>query len=311
MSPPRSAWGRCVRWPGRPPPTSQDSSGPPASSRSAAPTRPSSPPRRPPSREASPGAQPVGSRSLGGGSSGGSAAAVAVGLVPVAHATDGAGSIRIPASEWGLVGLKPTRGRVSWGPLIGEAWAGGAINGAVTRTVRDAAGVLGVISKRMPGEPYYAPPLPRSPGRRGCWNRSATTSSSPRPRPCSSRSSPGTSTHSSRPTPKRHSRPSRGCLGTRSEMRRSSRATPHTDGPAGRPAGPEGTGAGAGMTYRRLGPGGVGAIPCPRLAAPGVRPRAGRFGRRPRRCAARGPGPAAGTRARRGRPCAPGSWRWP
>jgi amidase len=96
-----------------------------------------------------------------GGSSGGSAAAVAAGLVPVAHATDGAGSIRIPASECGLVGLKPTRGRVSWGPLIGEAWAGGAINGAVTRTVRDAAGVLDVISKRMPGEPYYAPPLPR------------------------------------------------------------------------------------------------------------------------------------------------------
>ncbi len=79
----------------------------------------------------------------------------------MAHATDGAGSIRIPASDCGLVGLKPTRGRVSWGPLIGEAWTAGAINGAVTRTVRDAAGVLDVISKRMPGEPYYAPPLPR------------------------------------------------------------------------------------------------------------------------------------------------------
>jgi amidase len=95
-----------------------------------------------------------------GGSSGGSAAAVAAGLVPVAHAGDGGGSIRIPASECGVVGLKPTRGRVSQGPLVGEAWAGSVTDGAITRTVRDAAGVLDVISGRMPGEPYYAPPLP-------------------------------------------------------------------------------------------------------------------------------------------------------
>jgi amidase len=96
-----------------------------------------------------------------GGSSGGSAAAVAAGMVAVAHANDGGGSIRIPASECGLVGLKPTRARVSQGPLTGEAWAGSTIDGAITRTVRDAAGVIDVISKPMPGEPYYAPPLPR------------------------------------------------------------------------------------------------------------------------------------------------------
>jgi amidase len=96
-----------------------------------------------------------------GGSSGGSAAAVASGMVPVAHANDGGGSIRIPASECGLVGLKPTRARVSQGPVTGESWAGSTIDGSLARTVRDAAGVLDVIAGPMPGDPYYAPPLPR------------------------------------------------------------------------------------------------------------------------------------------------------
>jgi amidase len=96
-----------------------------------------------------------------GGSSGGSAAAVASGMVPAAHANDGGGSIRIPASECGLVGLKPNRARVSQGPLIGEGWAGGTIDGVVTRSVRDAAAILDVISTWHAGEPYYPPPLPR------------------------------------------------------------------------------------------------------------------------------------------------------
>jgi amidase len=112
-------------------------------------------------RSFSPARNPWDTAHSTGGSSGGSAAAVASGMVPVAHANDGGGSIRIPASECGLVGLKPTRARVSQGPVTGEAWAGSTIDGALARTVRDAAGVLDVISKPMLGDPYYAPPLPR------------------------------------------------------------------------------------------------------------------------------------------------------
>jgi amidase len=96
-----------------------------------------------------------------GGSSGGSAAAVAAGLVPVAHANDGGGSIRIPASECGLFGLKPGRGRVSHGPDHGEGWMGATIDGCVSRSVRDSAAVLDAISGAMPGDPYIAPPPTR------------------------------------------------------------------------------------------------------------------------------------------------------
>ncbi len=89
-----------------------------------------------------------------GGSSGGAAASVAAGITPIAHASDGAGSIRIPAAGCGLVGLKPSRGRVSLGPGASDPLLGMVVEFAVSRTVRDTAALLDAVSQPAPGDPY-------------------------------------------------------------------------------------------------------------------------------------------------------------
>lgn len=89
-----------------------------------------------------------------GGSSGGSAAAVAAGIVPLAGANDGGGSIRIPAAYCGLFGLRPSRGRVSVGPAAGEIWEGASSDGVLTRSVRDSALALDVLAGARPGDPF-------------------------------------------------------------------------------------------------------------------------------------------------------------
>lgn len=99
---------------------------------------------------------------IAGGSSGGAAAAVAAGIVPAAHASDGGGSIRIPASCCGLFGLKPSRARVSLAPDAGEGWAGFSVQHCVSRTVRDSAALLDAVAGPVAGDPYCAPPPERS-----------------------------------------------------------------------------------------------------------------------------------------------------
>ena len=91
-----------------------------------------------------------------GGSSGGAAAALAAGLVPIAHGTDGGGSIRIPASCCGVFGLKPSRGRVSSAPFT--ALEGLSTAGPLSRTVEDAAHLLDALAGYEPGDPWWAPP---------------------------------------------------------------------------------------------------------------------------------------------------------
>jgi amidase len=106
-----------------------------------------------------------------GGSSGGSAAAVAAGMLPIAHGNDGGGSLRIPAACCGLVGLKPQRGRISLAPEVGEQFL--VQDGVLTRTVRETALLLDVLAGPEPGDASWAPPPPepfsrtagRDPGR--------------------------------------------------------------------------------------------------------------------------------------------------
>ena len=130
-----------------------------------------------------------------GGSSGGAAAAVVAGILPVAHATDGGGSIRIPAAQCGLFGLKPSRGRISLAPDAGEGWGGLSIGHVVSRSVRDSALMLDCTAGAEPGIPIrrlrlsvlswtplvVRPRSSRSPWRSPIIGAASSTANAPRP----------------------------------------------------------------------------------------------------------------------------------
>lgn len=129
-----------------------------------------------------------------GGSSGGAAAAVATGMVPIAHASDGGGSIRVPSSCCGVFGMKVSRGRTPSGPHLGEVWSGLSVEHVITRTVRDSALVLDLTAGAAPGDPYGPPSSPqgyldlvkrRDPGRLRIAFSDTTASGVPVERTCS------------------------------------------------------------------------------------------------------------------------------
>jgi amidase len=122
---------------------------------------------------ARPTANPWDPTRMAGGSSGGAAVAVAARMVPAAHANDAAGSIRVPASTCGVFGLKPTRGRITLGPVYGDLMSGMIVEHAITRSVRDSAALLDCTLGDLPGDPYreagparaYRDEVGRDPGR--------------------------------------------------------------------------------------------------------------------------------------------------